>query len=50
VTLRSVELFTEYEPGVYIERIAPTPLLMVVAAGDHLTPGGPRLGRLRAGA
>jgi uncharacterized protein len=37
VTLRSVELFTEYEPGVYIERIAPTPLLMVVAAGDHLT-------------
>lgn len=38
VTLRSVELFTEYEPGVYIERIAPTPLLMVVAAGDHLTP------------
>jgi uncharacterized protein len=38
VTLRSVELFTEYEPGVSIERIAPTPLLMVVAAGDHLTP------------
>ena len=38
MTLRSVELFTEYEPGVYIERIAPTPLLMVVAAGDHLTP------------
>ena len=38
VTLRSVELFTEYEPGVYIERISPTPLLMVVAAGDHLTP------------
>ena len=28
----------EYEPGVYVERISPTPLLMVVAAGDHLTP------------
>jgi len=28
----------EYEPGVYIERISPTPLLMVVAAADHLTP------------
>ena len=37
VTLRSVELFTEYEPGIYIDRIAPTPLLMVVAAKDHLT-------------
>jgi fermentation-respiration switch protein FrsA (DUF1100 family) len=38
VTLRSIELFTEYEPGAYIQWIAPTPLLMVVAAGDHLTP------------
>jgi fermentation-respiration switch protein FrsA (DUF1100 family) len=37
VTLRSVEMFTEYEPGVHIDRIAPTPLLMVVAARDHLT-------------
>lgn len=37
VTLQSVELFTEYEPGTYIEYISPTPLLMVVAAGDHLT-------------
>jgi fermentation-respiration switch protein FrsA (DUF1100 family) len=37
VTLRSVEMFTEYEPGVHIERISPTPLLMVVAAKDHLT-------------
>jgi uncharacterized protein len=37
VTLRSVEMFTEYEPGDYISRISPTPLLMVVAAGDHLT-------------
>lgn len=37
VTLQSVELFTEYEPGAYIEYISPTPLLMVVAAGDYLT-------------
>ena len=37
VTLRSVELFLEYEPGVYIQWISPTPLLMVVAAADHLT-------------
>jgi uncharacterized protein len=37
VTLRSVELFTEYEPGVYVEWVSPTPLMMVVAAGDHLT-------------
>jgi hypothetical protein len=38
VTLRTVEMLMEYEPGTYIERISPTPLLMVVAAGDHLTP------------
>jgi len=38
VTLRTVEMLMEYEPGGYVERISPTPLLMVVAAGDHLTP------------
>jgi fermentation-respiration switch protein FrsA (DUF1100 family) len=37
VTLRSVEMFLEYEPGTYISRVSPTPLLMVVAAGDILT-------------
>lgn len=37
VTLQSVEMFTEYEPGAYVEWIAPTPLMMVVAARDHLT-------------
>ncbi len=37
VTLRSVEMLMEYEPGSYIERISPTPLLIVVAAQDHLT-------------
>jgi fermentation-respiration switch protein FrsA (DUF1100 family) len=36
-TLRSVEMFLEYEPGAYLPWISPTPLLMVVAAGDHLT-------------
>ena len=36
-TLRTVEMFTEYEPGAYIDKIAPTPLLMVAAARDHLT-------------
>ena len=37
VTLQSVEMFTAYEPGAYIEWVSPTPLMMVVAAGDHLT-------------
>lgn len=37
VTLRSVELFMAYEPGAYIEFVSPTPLLLVVALGDHLT-------------
>ena len=36
-TLRSVEMFWEYEPGTYLPWISPTPLLMTVAAGDHLT-------------
>jgi uncharacterized protein len=37
VTLRSVELFLAYEPGAYVGYVSPTPLLMVVALGDHLT-------------
>lgn len=37
VTLRSVELSRENEPGVYIARISPTPLLMIVADADTLT-------------
>lgn len=36
VTLRTVEMLMEYEPGSYIERISPTPLLMLIAAQDHL--------------
>jgi fermentation-respiration switch protein FrsA (DUF1100 family) len=38
VTLRTLEMLMEYEPGSYIDRISPTPLLLVVAAGDVLTP------------
>ena len=38
VTLRTVEMLGEYEPASYIGRISPTPLLMLVAEGDHLTP------------
>jgi fermentation-respiration switch protein FrsA (DUF1100 family) len=37
VTLRSVELFLAYEPGAYIAYVSPTPLILVVALGDHLT-------------
>ena len=36
VTLRTLEMLMEYEPGTYIDRISPTPLLMIIAAGDHL--------------
>lgn len=36
VTLRTVEMLGEYEPQSYIERISPTPLLMLIADGDHL--------------
>jgi uncharacterized protein len=37
VTLRSVEMLTEYEPGAYLPHVSPTPLLMVVGKRDHLT-------------
>jgi hypothetical protein len=37
VTLRSVEMFWEYEPGAYVQYVSPTPLLIVAARGDHLT-------------
>lgn len=38
VTLRSRERALGYWPGVYVERIAPTPLLMIVAGKDEQTP------------
>jgi fermentation-respiration switch protein FrsA (DUF1100 family) len=39
VTVRTLELFQGYEPGEYLKRISPTPLLMVVAPLDRLAPG-----------
>ncbi len=38
VTVESIEKFIEYSPATYIARIAPTPLLMMVANNDVLTP------------
>jgi fermentation-respiration switch protein FrsA (DUF1100 family) len=38
VTLKSIEMFWEYEPGWYISRICPTPFMLAVASGDHLVP------------
>ncbi|MGX5723532.1 alpha/beta hydrolase [Metapseudomonas otitidis] len=38
VTLRSSERASEYEPGSYIERISPTPLMLLVAEHDTVTP------------
>jgi hypothetical protein len=37
VTLRSIEMWWEYEPGAYIDRMSPTPMLMVIGAQDALT-------------
>lgn len=38
ITLRSAEMAREYEPGVYVPKISPTPLLMIVAKEDWVTP------------
>jgi cephalosporin-C deacetylase-like acetyl esterase len=38
VTLRSVEYYTEYEPGIYVPYISPTPLQMIVALNDVIAP------------
>lgn len=38
LTLRSTRWARMYSPGVFIDRISPTPLLMLVAEGDHIAP------------
>jgi uncharacterized protein len=38
ITLRSWELYAEYEPAAFIERVSPTPLLMIIPTGDTMTP------------
>ena len=38
VTLRSIEMFTEYEPVGHIGYLSPTPLLLMPARNDVLTP------------
>ena len=37
VTLRSIEMYMEYEPGAYIAWVSPTPLLLIVARDDCVT-------------
>lgn len=37
VTLRSSRLARMYEPGVFIDRVSPTPLLMVIGTHDDIT-------------
>jgi len=38
LTLRSFDLLRTYEPVAFVERITPTPLLMIVATNDTQTP------------
>lgn len=38
-TLHSVEMFTEYEPGAYIQHVSPTPLMIIMGLRDGLTVG-----------
>ena len=38
ITLRSIEMYDEYEPALLIDRVSPRPLLMIVPTGDLLTP------------
>lgn len=49
ITLRSMERLLEYAPGRYVDRIAPTPLLMLVAEHDFLPADTARRAFERAG-
>src|SRR6202042_935518 len=44
VTLRTVEMLGEYNPGEYIAQISPTPLLLLPARNDVLTPSAFAIG------
>jgi len=49
VTLRSLERLLEYSPGLVIDRIAPTPLLLIAATEDFIPIGLTREAFARAG-
>jgi len=50
ITQRSLELVGSYEPASFVARIAPTPLLMILARDDTQTPvAGQRAAFARAG-
>lgn len=44
VTLRSMELVFGYEPALLIERVSPTPMLMIVGEIDMVCPPDLQLG------
>jgi dienelactone hydrolase len=48
MTLRSLEVVATYAPGRATERIAPTPLLMILAEEDEVLPFGPQLAAYEA--
>ncbi|GAJ91916.1 hypothetical protein RRH01S_02_05850 [Rhizobium rhizogenes NBRC 13257] len=37
VTIRSTRMARMYEPGAWVPRVSPTPLLMVMASHDYIT-------------
>jgi fermentation-respiration switch protein FrsA (DUF1100 family) len=43
ITLGSWEMYDGYEPAAFIERISPTPLLMIVPTADSMTPAADAL-------
>jgi uncharacterized protein len=38
VTMRSFERYAAYDPGIFIDRISPRPLLVIAATRDAVTP------------
>ena len=37
ITLKSIEMYSQYEPTTYIKRVSPTPLLIIVADNDTIS-------------